>query len=74
DVLYAVGELSRATAAAFGESARHFPDQSALIQALRSELTAGTTLLVKGSRGSAMERVVNALLVVDAEKGERHAA
>lgn len=72
--LYAVGDLSRAMAAAFGKDARHFVDQATLIEALRPELRPDTTLLVKGSRGSAMEHVVNALLAGTTEKGGRHAA
>jgi len=74
DALYAVGELSEATARAFGRQARHFADQATLIEALRDELVAGNTLLIKGSRGSAMDRVVDALLAGPAENGGRHAA
>jgi UDP-N-acetylmuramoyl-tripeptide--D-alanyl-D-alanine ligase len=59
--LYAVGDLSAHAAAAFGDGARHFPDQAALIGTLAADVRAGVTLLVKGSRGSAMERVVHAL-------------
>ncbi|MGB3048368.1 UDP-N-acetylmuramoyl-tripeptide--D-alanyl-D-alanine ligase, partial [Dokdonella sp.] len=53
--LLAVGALSRATATAFGSKARHFPDQAALIEVLRDELSTATTVLIKGSRGSAMD-------------------
>lgn len=74
DALYAVGELSDAMARAFGSRARHFADQATLIEALRGELVAGNTLLIKGSRGSAMDRVVEALLAGPAENGGRHAA
>jgi len=59
--LYAVGELSAAAAQAFGKSARHFPNQLELIAALRADVHSGVHVLVKGSRGSAMERVVHAL-------------
>jgi UDP-N-acetylmuramoyl-tripeptide--D-alanyl-D-alanine ligase len=71
--LHAVGRLSRAAAEAFGAGAAHYADQSALIAALREELSAGVTALVKGSRSSAMDRVVNAL-IDDGNGGERHAA
>ena len=74
DRLYAVGELSGAAAQAFGEQARHFSDQAGLIAALRSELVAGATLLVKGSRGSAMDKVVGALFADESGNGGRHAA
>jgi UDP-N-acetylmuramoyl-tripeptide--D-alanyl-D-alanine ligase len=60
--LYAVGPLSAAAVEAFGEGARHFDGHEALVDALRVDLHAGVRLLVKGSRGSAMDRVVAALL------------
>lgn len=40
DALYAVGELSEATARAFGRQARHLPIRRLLIEALRDELVA----------------------------------
>ena len=51
----------RETAQAFGANATHFDDMGALIDALRPNLQAGTTVLVKGSRFMQMERVVQAL-------------
>jgi UDP-N-acetylmuramoyl-tripeptide--D-alanyl-D-alanine ligase len=69
--LYATGELSRAAVQAFGDGARHFADQRELIAALRADLRAGVCCLVKGSRSSAMDRVVAALL---GTKGDAHAA
>ena len=74
DRLYAVGQLSRATANAFGGEARHFADQAALITALRGELESSMTVLIKGSRGSAMDRVVGGLFAAEASAGDRHAA
>jgi UDP-N-acetylmuramoyl-tripeptide--D-alanyl-D-alanine ligase len=59
--LYAVGPLSAATVQAFGAGATHFSEQSALIDALRAELHAGVSCLIKGSRSAAMDRVVAAL-------------
>ncbi|MET0332350.1 MAG: UDP-N-acetylmuramoyl-tripeptide--D-alanyl-D-alanine ligase [Dyella sp.] len=59
--LYAVGPLSAATVQAFGAGAMHFSEQSALIDALRAELHAGVSCLIKGSRSAAMDRVVAAL-------------
>lgn len=61
EALYAVGPLMAHAAAAFGPGARHFPDQPSLIAALRAEQAAATTILVKGSRSAAMDKVVAAL-------------
>jgi len=65
--LYALGPLSAATVDAFGAGARHFDDHEALAQALAGELAAtvpdaAPVVLVKGSRGSAMDKIVKALL------------
>ncbi|QQS53228.1 MAG: UDP-N-acetylmuramoyl-tripeptide--D-alanyl-D-alanine ligase [Candidatus Competibacteraceae bacterium] len=63
--LYALGEHSRAAAAAFGESGRHFADMESLIEALHRDLTHNAeppTILIKGSRGMRMERVVATLI------------
>ena len=62
--LYALGEHSRAAAAAFGEDGRHFTDLEALVDALSSDLehhAEPPTILIKGSRGMRMERVVAVL-------------
>jgi len=40
----------------------HFVDQEALVKDLKPLLDEGITVLVKGSRGSKMERVVKALM------------
>ncbi|PZQ29361.1 MAG: UDP-N-acetylmuramoylalanyl-D-glutamyl-2, 6-diaminopimelate--D-alanyl-D-alanine ligase [Stenotrophomonas acidaminiphila] len=60
--LYTLGPLSAAAAAAFGEGAHSFQDHASLADALRADLRAGVRCLVKGSRGSAMDRIVAALL------------
>ncbi|MGH8118064.1 MAG: glutamate ligase domain-containing protein, partial [Rhodanobacteraceae bacterium] len=60
--LYAVGTLAANAAAAFGSAGRIFTDQAALIAALRADLHADVSVLVKGSHASHMERVVDALL------------
>ena len=59
--LLAVGELSAEAARAFGDGATHFADCSELVDRLRDELPDGATVLVKGSRSMAMERVVEAI-------------
>ncbi|WAJ36689.1 UDP-N-acetylmuramoyl-tripeptide--D-alanyl-D-alanine ligase [Pseudomonas sp. GOM7] len=66
DALYAVGPLMRHAVEAFGAAGRHFADQAELIEALRAE-QAGSTLLIKGSRSAAMEKVVAALCDVAGE-------
>lgn len=60
--LYTLGPLSAAAAEAFGENARAFDSHEQLAEALRADLTRGVRVLVKGSRGSAMDRIVTALL------------
>ncbi|HEY0634541.1 MAG TPA: UDP-N-acetylmuramoyl-tripeptide--D-alanyl-D-alanine ligase [Gammaproteobacteria bacterium] len=64
DGLYATGPLSRLAVEAFGERGYHFADQQQLISALKPELDAGVTVLVKGSRSSRMEWVVAGLTEV----------
>ena len=71
--LYVVGELAAHAAEAFGSDAQVFPDQTALIEALRRDLHTGVSALVKGSHASHMENVV-AALVGDGKGDDRHAA
>jgi UDP-N-acetylmuramoyl-tripeptide--D-alanyl-D-alanine ligase len=59
--LFAIGTLAEESVAAFGEGASHHADVDALVQAIASQMRADATLLVKGSRFMAMERVVAAL-------------
>jgi len=54
------GETVHATRA-FGSDAEHFEQLDELLAALRACVSPDTCLLVKGSRGAAMERVVHAL-------------
>jgi UDP-N-acetylmuramoyl-tripeptide--D-alanyl-D-alanine ligase len=61
DAVYALGELSRNAVATFGSGASHFDTAEALGVTLRNELTAGTAVLVKGSRFMRMERIVDML-------------
>ena len=75
--LYTLGPLSAAAALAFGEGARSFETHRELADALRTDLSQaaqpqGLRCLVKGSRGSAMDRIVTALLSTG--EGASHAA
>ena len=58
--VYTVGELSRHAAEAAG--GEHFDRKTDLVERLRTDAAEGTAVLVKGSRGSAMNEVVDALL------------
>ena len=60
--LFTLGAMSEAAAEAFGEGARTFTTHAALAEALRNELHTSVRVLVKGSRGSAMDRIVDALM------------
>ena len=71
--LWTHGALAAHASRAFGDGGRHFADQAALAQALRAELRNGVRCLVKGSRSSAMDKVVRAVLDADGE-GTGHAS
>ena len=62
DRLFALGEAAQQAVRNFGDGARHFCNVDKLIAALKKELAAGTTVLVKGSRFMKMERVVEAIV------------
>ena len=62
EILLTCGKASLAATHAFGKQAQHFNDQKALADALTPMLDDATTVLVKGSRSSAMEKVVERLL------------
>jgi UDP-N-acetylmuramoyl-tripeptide--D-alanyl-D-alanine ligase len=68
--LYTLGELSAAAGQAFGEGAAAYDSHDALIAALRKDLRDGVRVLVKGSRGSAMDKIVKALIASDMAAGE----
>ena len=61
DALFSLGTLAAAAAESFG-SDRVCQTLDSLLAALEPELTAEAVILVKGSRGSRMDRVVAALL------------
>ncbi|HET7796298.1 MAG TPA: UDP-N-acetylmuramoyl-tripeptide--D-alanyl-D-alanine ligase [Nevskia sp.] len=59
--LYTLGAMAQHAADGFGTQARGFEQIDDLVAALRDDLNEGVTVLVKGSRGARMERVVAAL-------------
>ena len=64
--LFTLGEHSQRAAAAFGPNGVHFADVQMLVEVLNRELAASDvapTVLIKGSRSMAMERIVQALAV-----------
>jgi len=67
DALYAVGPLMQHAVRAFGAGARHFSDQASLLEALCAE-TGDITILIKGSRSAAMDKVAAAFCAI----GEVH--
>ena len=62
DMLMTCGTQSKATANAYGAPGKHYPNQEALLQDLLMHLDANTTVLVKGSRSSRMEKIVHQLV------------
>lgn len=61
DRLYTVGPMAAAAAESFGKEAQQCDSHEAASKALQQELTDDATVLVKGSRLSRMERVVQRL-------------
>lgn len=60
--LFVTGSLAEAAVAAFGAGATAFPDRASLAAALAAGIGPGIRVLVKGSRGSAMDDVVTRVL------------
>lgn len=59
ECLMTCGIHTQHTAKAFGAPAKHYTSQEKLVQDLLTQLDANTTVLVKGSRSAAMEKVVH---------------
>ena len=62
DVLMTCGVQSQLAAKAYGIHGKHYLTQEDLVQDLISQLDEKTTILVKGSRASAMEKIVYQLV------------
>ncbi|SCK10923.1 UDP-N-acetylmuramoyl-tripeptide--D-alanyl-D-alanine ligase [Vogesella sp. LIG4] len=68
--LLCLGELSRHAANAYGAGAQYFDDLPALLAVLDQQVSATSTVLVKGSRFMRMERVVEHLQTQQQEHGK----
>lgn len=73
DQLFCLGSLTAEAAKAFGEKAEHFTELEPLLASLKQQLKNNMTLLVKGSRGMRMERVVEALRLESPAQEGTHA-
>ncbi len=74
DYLFTLGVLSQSASAEYGKQGFHFTSVEALMETLSSVLMADQrdiSVLVKGSRSSRMERVVEAIEVSRLGKFER---
>ena len=60
--LFTVGKISVVASQTFGEGAQHFVNKEAVITACKHFLQKDAVVLVKGSRSSGMEDVVNGLV------------
>lgn len=63
DCLMTCGMHSELASKAFGSGGKHYLNQEAIVHALLNKLDSKTTVLVKGSRSSAMENIVQRLCV-----------
>jgi len=70
DRLFAYGDLVSNAVEGFGENARWYASLDALVDELSEALTADVSVLVKGSRSTHMERVVDALREPEAVRKE----
>ena len=64
--LYGLGDLSLNAVNEFGRGAKHYSQWEQIVDDLLREIDSNTTVLVKGSRGMQMERVVRGLRKPDA--------
>ena len=62
DMLMTCGTYSELAAKAYGVGAMHYHHQEELVHDLLNQLGANTTILVKGSRSSMMEKIVHQLV------------
>ena len=70
DRCFTLGNASAATSAVFGQHGTHFEQFEKLVDAIRADLRPDLSVLVKGSRFMAMERVVAAIVAEPPVAGE----
>lgn len=70
DRVFAIGDLSKHTIRGFGDDGEWFASIDDLIASVMADISADVTILIKGSRGMRMERVVEALRATDAMRRE----
>lgn len=61
--LLTVGPLSQEASKGFKDGSVHYSNQEELIHDLKKRLNANVTVLVKGSRGSRMDKIVTAIMI-----------
>jgi UDP-N-acetylmuramoyl-tripeptide--D-alanyl-D-alanine ligase len=62
DKVYGIGDLTSNTVKEFGTGAKHFESTAELITELKKDLSGQETLLIKGSRAMAMDKIVESLM------------
>lgn len=72
NALFTLGELSQEMTHAFGVGAQHYQSVAMLTADLIAKMHPNSTVLVKGSRFMAMERVVSEIISKSSNKNEMH--
>ncbi len=62
ECLFSCGTHSAESSKAFGAAGRHYVGQQELVDAFSAQLDQNTTVLIKGSRSAAMEKIVQQLI------------